>query len=184
MIQSSFPFNITTSFDENLREIPQDPEAMAAGLKWLLSRSESDSVPSAKARNLSLAGTLARILNNYELAAESFDVADKILSQLPDRRALVVNWIRWGHLLHWQGHFDLALEKFDCTQVEITNTPALQNLRDFLLQHKAKCLLDSGRITEAKACFSEALKLRLLKGDLELISSTQQGLNLCSVRER
>lgn len=52
------------------------------------------------------------------------------------------------------------------------------------MQHKGKCLLELGRIAEAQQCFKEALELRELKGDVSLIESTEQALNLTSFIRR
>lgn len=61
-----------------------------------------------------------------------------------------------------------------------TRDPAAQaaQLEDFALQHLGKCLVEMGRLAEARDCFEQALTLRIGKGEQGLIASTREALDL------
>ena len=84
--------------------------------------------------------------------------------------------IRLGEAIKYNGNHMKALGIFNEV---LDNCKTKNNLLylDFAIQHKGKCLLELGRMTEAEQCFKEALELRELKGDVSLIESTQQALN-------
>ncbi|MFF2614690.1 tetratricopeptide repeat protein [Kitasatospora sp. NPDC058046] len=50
-------------------------------------------------------------------------------------------------------------------------------LLDFALQHTGKHLMERGDLTQARTHLQEALRLRIAKGDSELIESTQAALD-------
>ena len=59
-----------------------------------------------------------------------------------------------------------------------TNAEEFSTYRDFALQHLGKCRLEQGAVDDAISLLEEALKLRLKKGDTELINSTERALDM------
>jgi len=86
-----------------------------------------------------------------------------------------VSLLRLGEAIKYKGNPKEALIIFNDV---LDKCKANNNLLyvDFAMQHRGKCLLELGEITEAEKCFKEALKLRELKGDESLIESTRQAL--------
>lgn len=48
--------------------------------------------------------------------------------------------------------------------------------RDFILHHRGRCLVEMGRIGEARACFDAALVVRIGKGEQFYVDSTRRAL--------
>jgi len=95
-------------------------------------------------------------------------------------------WVRAGEACRFLGRYDEAItfyQRVDSAAARLAEATALQyrgdhaqaegvfralleggELRDYVLQHYGKCLVEMGRSVAAIACFEEALALR--KGDL------------------
>ncbi|GAA2812156.1 hypothetical protein GCM10010505_42820 [Kitasatospora aburaviensis] len=52
-----------------------------------------------------------------------------------------------------------------------------QEILDYALQHFGKHLMESGALADARTHLQEALRLRIAKGDIELLASTQAALD-------
>jgi HTH-type transcriptional regulator, pleiotropic regulator of extracellular virulence genes len=89
----------------------------------------------------------------------------------------MVSLLRLGEALKYDNKHKEALDVFNEVLVKCKDNNDADYM-DFALQHKGKCLMELGRLDESQECLSEALKLRYLKGDSNLIESTQQSLEL------
>lgn len=88
-----------------------------------------------------------------------------------------VTLIRLGEALKYDEKHDKALELFEKSFKNCKDN-MLDTYLDFALQHKGKCLMEMGRLDEAEIDFIKALKLRQFKGDITLIDSTENALEL------
>ncbi|MDN4492840.1 tetratricopeptide repeat protein [Ureibacillus aquaedulcis] len=87
----------------------------------------------------------------------------------------ILSLIRLGEAIKYNNDPEKALVFFE-EALELCRDGDSYYL-DFALQHKGKCLLELSKNIEAKECFNEALKLRELKGERELIDSTLLALD-------
>src|SRR5699024_2679012 len=88
----------------------------------------------------------------------------------------VVSLIRLGEAYKYDDGHEKALLCFQ-QALEICDLQQVIDYVDFALQHKGKCLMELGRLTEAENCFLQALSIRETKGDQSLIESTEQALS-------
>lgn len=88
----------------------------------------------------------------------------------------VVSLIRLGEAYKYNDGHEKALLCFQ-QALEICDLQQVIDYVDFALQHKGKCLMELGRLTEAENCFLQALSIRETKGDQSLIESTEQALS-------
>jgi tetratricopeptide (TPR) repeat protein len=92
-------------------------------------------------------------------------------ARTPRERA--VAQIRLATALQYAGRHDLALRWFGRADRTIAEA-RLRNLRHYLEQHRGKCLVEMGRLEEARAAFRVALRLR--RNRPELLVSTRRAL--------
>ena len=69
-----------------------------------------------------------------------------------------------------------ALSKFNDAVDQCARQESSQ-LLDFAYQHKGKCLLELEDISQASEYFQKAMELRIKKGDVSLIASTQLAID-------
>ena len=84
------------------------------------------------------------------------------------------NALRWATALQFAGQHDAALEIFENTTATIRDRGF--PLLDFALQHQGKCMVEMSAFDTAEACISEALSIRIEKGDVALIESSERAL--------
>jgi tetratricopeptide (TPR) repeat protein len=124
-----------------------------------------------------VAGNLNRI---YGKPREAIDHLTFCLNYAKERQEFskeIVSLIRLGEALKYSDQHSDALNNFNLAFEKCVDNNLVECL-DFVYQHKGKCLLELARWEEAEECFLAALKLRQEKGDLELIQSTKQALDL------
>ena len=90
-------------------------------------------------------------------------------------RHIARNRIRLATALQYCGTHELALAEFDAALEYICKQKILR-MKDFALQHKAKCLVEMGRLAEAVVCFGDALRLRRNRNATDLVRSTVRAM--------
>ncbi|MEU0507550.1 tetratricopeptide repeat protein [Nocardia sp. NPDC005998] len=150
-------------FDGRLRMIATDHEQLAARV------AAARPVDFAEFRKT---GIDLLLLGRYDEALDHLDRALELADS--DRRRISV-WINLGDVHRYRG---------DVVTAETLYRRTVDRARDcapevlsFALQHLGKALAEQGRLPEAKALLSEALKLRVAEGDAELIESTRTSLD-------
>ncbi len=93
--------------------------------------------------------------------------------QRPDLK--IANPLRLAIALQYADRHHEALPLFRRVLEEIHQTSE-RKLEDYALQHLGKCLAELNRLDEAQTRLREALKLRNLQGDQELIDSTTSAI--------
>jgi len=178
-------YNLSTHFDPTtLRDIPDDPAAMQEAVRdmedWLTERHlyTTPQIITIMGR----LGVYLRILGKLDDAQSYLETAAALSDEVADSKSALINRIRLAHVYQWQHRYDLADPIFqDCITLCETN-PTLQHYLDFSYQHYGKSLFDQARYQEAASFFQAALDLRLQKGDMELIESTELALKTAQAR--
>ncbi|WP_245567577.1 phosphotransferase [Nocardia vinacea] len=149
-------------FDERLRMIPIDHAQLAARV------ATARPVDFAEFRKI---GIELMLLGRY---AEALDHLDRALELADSDYRRMSVWINLGDVYRYWG---------DTVTAEALYRRAVDRAGDsevlsFALQHLGKALAEQGRLPEARARLTEALKLRVVEGDAELIEATRSTLDL------
>jgi tetratricopeptide (TPR) repeat protein len=165
-------------FDDNLKEVPCDPQGLRDYLteleKLVLATSDSK-------RRVGLLGELGvhlRCLGDLNDAEARIAEALRII----DDNQLGIKWevqqkIRLAHIIQWKKQFHKSDALFaDCILICRSNLAATPYL-DFALQHAGKNFFDQNRFAEALAFFEESIKLRLQrKAPVEQMESSRRAI--------
>src|SRR5579885_282361 len=135
----------------------------------------ADEDTSARLRLLGSMGETWYLLGNYQEALALLGEALALARQLEDTRREIANLIRLATASQYAGDHSRAEVLFR-QALDLVRTAQQTEYVDFVWQHLGKCLVEMGRLEEARACFEEALAYRRVKGDAELIASTDRAL--------
>lgn len=185
---NDIPYNIDFSFDENLREIPQDPTAMRQAIDHLETRLIEESQDDYERMRLSgIVGTLHRILGDYDMAEEHINAAIAASNNLRDRRAQLRNLMRLAQVYQMRKQYNLAdriyKQVIDASETgrDASNpnydNPFMTDL-DMAYHDYGTCLFDQGNYEIALHMFDKALKIRERKQDQFLIQSTEHAITM------
>lgn len=122
-------------------------------------------------------GNLYRIKEEPEKAIFYLEQALEIALRKNDNSKYVTTLIRLGEAKKYNNELEEALTHFE-KALSICNEENLLSLIDFAYQHKGKCLLELDRLEESIISLTEALKIRVKKGDKTLIKSTKDAIHL------
>ncbi|MFJ8260633.1 tetratricopeptide repeat protein [Rummeliibacillus sp. NPDC094406] len=115
-----------------------------------------------------------RVINEADQAIYYFKKCLNMAEHHPKRR--IETLIRLGEAYKYADLHKKALQLFDCA-LNLSIDFQITNYKDFIFQHIGKCLMELGKIELAKEYLNEALKIREISGDVELIRSTQKVLD-------
>ena len=152
------------AYDDRQRMIPVDAAALRAAVA---AYATGDTY-----RQQRMAGVGCVVLGDYDRAFMFFERARRH-ADTPARRLVLDMNVADAH--RYRG---------DLAESERRFRDALRRAResdtyvDFALQHLGKCLIDRGRLPQARRVLTEALRLRVRDGDESLIASTQAALAL------
>lgn len=161
-------FDTSTHFDENLRDVPNNPDEMRQALATLKGQVEHLSDPVEKIRVLGQIGSYARLLHDFETAKTALREAIGLSQN--HLRAKLTNQIRLAHVYQWEGNFAVSNGLFSV--ILDTCQRHLPELLDFAYQHAGKNQFDQQHYVQAAELFERALQIRLEKGESELIDSS------------
>ena len=176
------PFTITFHFDDNLRDVPDDPAQLARAITWVCA--ELDRVTDDRDR-LWLAGRCGvwmRVAGDLTGAEEVLRGAVSQARMLGDQCARVANTIRLAHVVQWCGRFAECDAMFADAIQQCECLPDCAPLLSFACQHAGKSFFEQGRYHQAVAMFSRALTLREQDGAAELIESSRMALDAARMR--
>lgn len=181
MKASDIPFNMNFSYGDDLREVPEDSEQMRKGLDWLQDKIVELGPDDTKkaAVLLSQIGGYARIMGDLDLSEKCYLDAIKAFEELKASEQLFAAKLRLAVTFQYQRKFSKSTEIYE-KAIKIMRTsksPAVRNYLDFALQHYAKQKFEQGFYSEAMDMFMETLELRIVKGDLDLVASTELAIN-------
>jgi tetratricopeptide (TPR) repeat protein len=125
---------------------------------------------------LSRIGANYTMLEREDQAAPLLEQALLMARQRGDKRFEVANLLGLGTAVHYLGNREKAQELFQeaLDKVYAYDEPYYE---DFVLQHRGRCYVEQGKLTEAISCFERALVLREKKGDPRGIESSQRALD-------
>lgn len=171
-------------FDENLRDVPKDPEGLKAYTVELEESLKTVTDPRARVRILGPLGVHLRTLLLLNSAEEKLTEALRLVQN--HRLGIqmeVVQKIRLGHVLQWKKDFKGSDEIFnEILQICRSNKEAKEYL-DFALQHAGKNLFDQNKYSEALILFEKALVVRQQKNSpQDQIDSTLQAIQVTKTR--
>ena len=187
---NDIPYNIDFTFDDNLREKPQDPEDMHRAISFLETRLIEESQDDYERMRLSgIVGTLCLILGDYEMAEEHINSAIASSNNLRDRHAQLRNLMRLAQIYQYRKLYDQADRIFkqviqaceanrDATNAN-RNSPYITDL-DMVYHEYGKCLFDQGDYEIALHLFEKALKIRQFRDDATSIASTEHAIRITS----
>lgn len=184
MKPADIPFDISYAFDENLHEHPCNEEDMRRALIWIMERIEANSFePQQHIRMAGLAGSLARILRDFETAHRNLEQALRLAQIANEKRSVTANELRLAHLYQWEKQFGTSTTMFDEIIKNCETDVELEAYLDFAYQHAGKNTFDQGHYEEAETFFKKALQIRSQKGNADLIESTELAMKAVHKRK-
>ena len=162
-------------FDNNLREVAEDPEEM----KLAAERLRMEYIKTGDPECAGVAGSYFRIIGELLKAESLLAEAIEASRALGDGSSEVRNMIRLASVYQWQKRSDESLQMLQCTLEKIRADKLLEKYLHFAYQHIGKLMLDTGDPASALGYFESALELRIHKGDKNLIESSQMGIRKC-----
>jgi len=160
-----------------LRMVPVDPSELTTAVGQLQEelRALPEGTDPARAQALTRwIGIGQMCLGHHEEARTHLRRSLDLAAAMGNTRAVVATGINLGDSHRYAGDMRTA----DALYRSALDTARSQHpeLVDFALQHIGKHLMERGDLAGAEAHLQEALRLRIAKGDSELIESTQAAL--------
>jgi tetratricopeptide (TPR) repeat protein len=125
-------------------------------------------------------GHLAFLLTMMGQEAEAAPLVEEALDlsrQIGDRATEIDGLLQLGTTRQYMGERELAVRLFHEGLARVEET-GIRRQENFLQQHLGRCLVELGRIDEARAAFETALALRKAAGsERRFIESTQAALD-------
>lgn len=166
-------------FDESLREVPVDINALNSAIQQAQSQLQHVEADEQQAKStvglLGYLGNACRVAGRAEESMGYLERAVSICRNAGDTTGEFVNTIRFAEATKYGGDFETA-ERLLREALTQTNIAELSDYQDFVLQHLGKCLVKQGKGNEAIGFLEEALRLRQGKQERALIESTQMAL--------
>ncbi len=175
----AIPFNMNFHIDRNLREQPEDLEDMKRGIRFWRDQLETTEPLSLKALLNGRIGVFSRIVKDLDESERRLRSAIEQHDILQDHKQIFVNQLRLAHTYQWKKEFTKANQMFNELMMKLHKNPLYQDYKDFLYQHYAKCKFDEGKYDAAYSLFQVALRVRIDKGNYQLIRSTETCINRC-----
>lgn len=171
-------FDLTYSFDKNLREVLNCRADAESACRELQSAIESDTDIDSKARLLAKLGVYIRMLGGVEESARYLSESLQLLEHngAPLVR-LIAARLRLAHVFQWQQCFP------ECNQLFISCIEESKTLNDqgemlsFALQHQGKNLFDQKEYDAALKCFYDSMMIRVRLGKHDLADSSRLALD-------
>lgn len=178
---ADIPFDVGYVFDDGLREVPNNPEAMVAAVDWLVAQAKETAEGSqARATISSLLGVYCRIIGQLDEAESYLVEAISTFASGQQVEKHFVAKLRLATVLQWQRRFEEAdgmvweLDKASIAE------PRLESYRHFVWQHRGKSAFDQERYIEARDDFARSLVERRAKGLQDLIKASEFSLGMAT----
>ena len=124
--------------------------------------------------HLDLASLL--IQRDRELEALSHIEAARVLAErLGDTHGLIEVYLNLGTAQQYLGERDAAQDSYQ-RGLDLCASIQGPDHAHFLLQHRGRCFVEQGRVSEARSCFEQALAVRIELGDERLVRSSAEAL--------
>lgn len=182
MNPADIPYNTSFHINDDLRDVPDDPEDMARAIAFLDDRLRIEQSDAERRSLFGLIGVLSRMTGDLDRAESALQSALRLAIDEHDRAAIVQSQIRLAHVFQWQQRFVEADTLYVATIEMCSSDDALGHYLDFALQHYGKSLFDQRSYEAASRAFEKALHLRCASGNNELIASSRQALDAARAR--
>ena len=174
MKTADIPHDMNYEMGEDLKEKPTNLEEMKEGIDFIHSALMKESDELKKASMLSLIGVYSRIVGELTESESYLSEAIEIFKKHQKAKPLTYLRLRLATTLHWKEKYSSAEKIF--LEIIQSQTPESKHYLDYACQHMGKCKFDQKLYKEALNYFMQALDLRLVKGDMELIRSTEMAI--------
>jgi len=180
-------YDLDYGYDDELNESPDVPEDMDDFSETLIAAARVElEQPEAKRnweeimKNMGLAGALRKITGKIDEAGQMLKYSLHLcVKHKLDATYRVQQAIRLADVKRRQGHLEEALTDLEKLLQETTSVAALNKYQDVVIQHTGKTYFTMGEYAQALKNFEAALKIRIKKGDEELIASTRTAIAAC-----
>lgn len=174
-------FNMDFYYAEDLREVPKNPEEMRRGIEQLKDSLEKEDDELKRASLMSQIGSYARIFGDLDLAENMYNDALSVIENKGKVHHVLAIKLRLAIVYQWKKEYSKADNIFSKSikHIEKTRDENVQKYLDFACQHYAKSLFEQGLYQRALDHLIRALELRLEKGDMSLVESTQKAIQIC-----
>lgn len=173
-------FDMTHSYDENLRPYPNSSDSMRKGVEDLIVKINLEESDIKKSLMKSKVGVYLCTLKDFNESEKYLSVAIEELENQKQEASALVAKIRLATTFHYNNTFGKCdkLLNLCLTQTQSSDDSKINCYKDFVLQHLGKSKMDQKHFGEAEELLLNALDLRILKGDIDLIESTKSALSL------
>ena len=170
----------TIRFDENLHEVPSDPEEWRSFIRTEERLLGIANNPEERLRHLETLGTAHRILRKLNEAEVFLAQAVKLSEALGPPTRVAQNMARLGHVYQWKGEFDKAHALDD----QIRSLGVLsEGLTASLHQHRGKIFFDQRLYLAAAAEFRAAWRMRfILNAPADQLESSENSVKAAQNR--
>ncbi len=120
-------------------------------------------------------GTCFRLLGMLNKAESDFYRAGVLSTQISSKKHFLANCLRLAIVWQYQGKHDSC--KLLLESLLVGQAVEASEYRDFIFQHLGKCCVEQGQFVSGRAYLEAALKEREIKGDPELLLSTQTAVS-------
>lgn len=169
------PYDMSTTYNDLLRDVPVHPEEMEKGVAFLKEKLDLSNSEKERAKLLNLIGIYLRILGKLEEAELMLADAHTLYLNLKEPVLAEGVSLRMAIVYQYMGDFNKSDAVFTriIKEVEQNQNRNLAGFHDFALQHYAKSLFEQKRYQKALDLLLRVHSMRLLKGDMNLIESTE-----------
>lgn len=180
---SDIPYDMTFIFGPNLREVPVSKIQMLNGMVYIMEQLKSDDFSEdERGKWNGILGNYLRIVGELEESEKHLHAAIEIYDKLDNQQGVFTNKLRLAHTYQWWTNYERSNKMFaELKEVAETDSDYAPFL-DFSYQHCGKNQFDQKNYHDALDFFDTSLKLRLEKGDKELISITEADIEACEYR--
>lgn len=105
----SIPFDVSFHFDDDLREVPNNPTEMQQALKFLQSQLKDNAIEiKSQIQLLGLIGVYSRILKDFAVAQQALTSAVELSELVGSKQLRTANMIRLAHVYQWQKDYAIS----------------------------------------------------------------------------
>ncbi len=182
MAKIEIPHNMNFTYNDELREVPEDSTQMLKGIEWLneelIRVSPTDALQSALVlHNLCV---YSRITGDYKTAETCGKDAINVFKEKGKSELVFFMKLRMAQLFHYKKNYTQADEIYVKAQktIEKSKSAQVKKYFEFVLFHLGCLKFEKGFFAEANSLFARALDERLIAGDLQKIQACEKALRL------
>ncbi|MBK8552174.1 MAG: tetratricopeptide repeat protein [Ignavibacteria bacterium] len=171
-------FNMNIHYDSSLTEVPDDPDSFYEGILHLEREALTENDPVNKGKLFSRIGVSYRVFGNNEQSEIILLKALELLDAVKNKTDHFIAELRLSQTFQKQGKFEDSINILKRLENISRENKELNNYTDVVYQHLGKVYFDMERFEEAMYKFKKAKTLREVKGDRELLSSTEFAITI------